>query len=260
MPSDEMTWQEAVRFILEDSDQPLHYQRITEMIGDRGLRALSGATPSATVRACLFSMVDPGNSSYDDRIRRVTRGVYEFFSTEDGQQAEEQEVKDVEEEEKTQDTIGVPAFGLHWEKDKVKWKKPGEILGRQMRDADAVNFSDQQGVYVLHKDRSVVYIGKTNDSLFERLYSHNKSRKALRWDRFSWFGFRKVDEKGELNEPRDDFNLKHVVSILEAVLIESLEPPVNGQRGEFMGDLYEQVPNSEIAQRQSREFLQNLVG
>ena len=260
MPSDEMTWQEAVGFILVDSDQPLHYQRITEMIGDRGLRALSGATPSATVRACLFSMVDPGNSSYDERIRRVTRGVYEFVSKEDGQQAEEQEVNDVEEEEKTQETIGVPAFGLHWKKGKVKWKKPGEILGRQMRDADAVNFADQQGVYLLHKDRTVVYVGRTSDGLFERLYSHNKSRKALRWDRFSWFGFRSVDKNGELNEPRNDFILKHVVSILEAVLIETLEPPVNGQRGEYMGELYVQVPDSEIAQRQSREFLQNLVG
>lgn len=48
--------------------------------------------------------------------------------------------------------------------------------------------------------------------------------------------------------------------LLEAVLIEVLEPPVNGQRGEGMGELYEQVAAPDIASQQSRDFLRRLSG
>ncbi len=259
MASDDITWQEAITRVLEDSYQPLHYQRITEMIGARGLRALSGATPSATVRACLLSMVDPEANSYDNRIRRVTRGVYEFVSTKEDEQPVVREREDIEEDEQTEDSIGVPAFGLYWERQKVNWKKR-KMLGRQTRDAASVNFAEQRGVYLLHKDRSVVYVGRTDASLFERLRDHNRDRKSPRWDKFSWFGFCNVSDNGELGHSRKEFDLRRLIRILEAVLIEALEPPVNAQRGELMGVLYEQVPDSEIAQQLSREFLQNLVG
>ena len=260
MAQSEPTWQDAITRVLEESDQPLHYQRITELIGDKGLRSLSGATPSATVRATLRLLLDPENPSHDKRIRRVARGIYEFASADEDDQAVVPENHDVEEEEGSEEPIGVPAFGLYWEKHKGRWRRPGEILGRQTRDSDTVNFADQKGIYLLHKDRTVVYVGRTERSLFERLHYHARDRKAPRWDRFSWFGFRDVNNDAELEDPRAEFDLAQLISVLESVLIETLEPPVNGQRGEFMGDLYEQVPNSEIAQRQSREFLQNLVG
>lgn len=52
----------------------------------------------------------------------------------------------------------------------------------------------------------------------------------------------------------------HLINILESVLIEELEPPVNGQRGDFLGHQCEQVPDPEIALHHSRAFLQNLIG
>ena len=260
MAHGDLTWPDAITRVLEESDQPLHYQRITELIGVRGLRALSGATPSATVRASLLSLIDPKNTSYDKRIRRVARGTYEFASADQDELQDVQAKQDIEEERESGDPIGVPAFGLYWKKDKVRWRKPGEILGRQTRDSDTVNFADQQGVYLLHKDRTVVYVGRTERSLFDRLRHHTRDRKSPRWDQFSWFGFRDVNDDAELQEPRLEFDLTHLICVLESVLIEALEPPVNGQRGDYMGDLYEQVPNAEIAQLQSREFLQNLVG
>lgn len=263
MASENMTWQDAIIAVLKHSAQPLHYQRITELIGERGLRALSGATPSANVRASLLSLIDAEGGSQDERIRRVARGVYEFVSTDEDIDTESSEEQDIEEVEKPGDPIGVPAFGLYWEKDKVKWGGKREILGRQTREADTVNFADQQGVYLLHKNRAVVYVGQTTKDrkgLFDRLRGHTKNSKALRWDRFSWFGFREVSNDGELKDPRSEFELKQVINVLESVLIEALEPPVNGQRGAHLGDLYVQVPDSKIAQQQSREFLQDLVG
>ena len=83
----------------------------------------------------------------------------------------------------------------------------------------------------------------------------------MRWDRFSWFGFCGVDEEsGELRSMPDQVDSVHIIGILEAVLIEALEPPINGRRGDYLGTECKQVPDPEIAKEQSRSFLQDLTG
>ena len=119
-------------------------------------------------------------------------------------------------------------------------------MGRQAAGSSPVDFSGQHGVYLLHKDRAVIYVGRTTDSLRGRLDNHNKDKKAPRWNRFSWFGFRNVSDDNKLEDLPSEIDAQHLVTILESVLIEALEPPVNGRRGDYMGVLYEQVPDPEI--------------
>ena len=262
MTTPESGWQESIVFALQDADEPLHYQRITEIIREKGLRTLTGASPATTVNSYLNSMTKEGHAWYDSRISKVGRGVYEFASNGD-LAAPEPEIDNFDDEEQDSDPnriIRVPAFALHWEKDKVKWNSR-QILGRESQAAATINFADQQGVYILHKGSSVAYVGRTTDSLYQRLRSHNRDHKAVRWDKFSWFGFRGIDgQTGNLTAMPTEVDPAHLISILESVLIEALEPPVNGRRGDFLGIQYEQVPHPDIALQQSRAFLQSLTG
>ena len=159
----EMGWSEAIILVLQDADEPLHYQEIARLIGERGLRELSGATPVATVRGQLSQMTSPGNRYHDSRIQRISRGVYQFvdptsLSHVGGEPEQFDDDDDIDEEsESGPRVVGVPAFGLFWEKEKVNWGRGSSgILGRQAVGSKAIDFSDQQGVYILHKDRSVV--------------------------------------------------------------------------------------------------------
>ena len=259
MVSREMGWQEAIVAVLQDAGEPLHYQRITELIGERRLRALTGANPVDSVRGFLSQMTTRSHRSYDGKIQRVARGVYEFGDpaspmTVPQEDVDELDYKDAINEEPSETgtrIVGVPAFGLYWEKDKINWGKGSSgILGRQTADSKEVDFSEQHSVYLLHKERLVIYVGRTTDSLRGRLDSHTRDKKAPRWNRFSWFGFRDVnDETGKLEPLPGEIDARHLVTILESVLIEALEPPVNGRRGDYMGVLYEQVPDPKIRER-----------
>src|SRR5208282_404929 len=103
---------------------------------------------------------------------------------------------------------------------------------RQVAGATDVNFAGQIGVYLLHDRERVIYVGRAVDTLFARLKAHTTDRLGGRWDRFSWFGLRSVGDDGELSDREVPWGQDVVVETMEAVLIESLEPPLNRRRGD----------------------------
>ena len=111
---------------------------------------------------------------------------------------------------------------------------------------------------MLLKGRYVVYVGRTTDSLYSRLKSHIGGARGPRWDGFSWFGLLDVDEDGNLKEPESELSIEDTIIVLESVLIEALEPPINGRRGDRMGVLYEQVIAPSIQERQNYDILATL--
>ncbi len=118
------------------------------------------------------------------------------------------------------------------------------------------NFADQIGVYLLHDRERVIYVGRAVDTLFARLKAHTADRLGGRWDRFSWFGLRSVGHDGELCDSVEPWSHDGVVETIEAVLIESLEPPLNRRRGDnFSGAEYIQAPDPQIEAAQHKEFL-----
>lgn len=265
---DEMPWKDAIIKVLQDDDRPLHYREIAQFIGDRGLRSRIGATPWNTVSKNLSSMVNQDDKDCDGRIHKadnVEKGYYEYVTfdspADDDAPLREDSILDDEE----QDRVRVGAFGLYWERKKIGWKTK-KILGRQGKGSQEVNFANQQGVYLLHNRQSVAYVGRTTTgSLYQRLSVHNKDRKSMRWDSFSWFGFRDVKDNGELNPMPDQVDSTDLISILETVLIEALEPPVNGRRGDSLGSQYQQVQDPDIvkelmADQSLADLLQSLAG
>ncbi len=268
MTSNNLSWQEAIVRVLEDAGVPLDYQEITNRIGQQGLRPLTGATPARTVNALLSRMIKESESIYDSRVKKVGRGVFEFLSPSDLQQesTEVEETDEVEEEQPDEiRELLVPTYGMFWERDKVRWSgRQPQMLGRDASSSAPVDFADQRGVYLLHKGRSVVYVGRAiKDGLYKRLYAHYRRAdpKALRWDSFSWFGLRDVDEsgEGELKSLTGDFSVDDVITILESVLIEAFEPPINGRRGDRMGELYQQVIDPQIQEQLRKEYFVSLA-
>lgn len=81
----------------------------------------------------------------------------------------------------------------------------------------------------------------------------------MQWDSFSWFGFRDVKDNGELNPMPNQVDSTDLISILETVSIKTLEPPVNGRRGDSLGILHTQVPDLEIVEAEKRAYFQKLA-
>ena len=96
----------------------------------------------------------------------------------------------------------IKSFGLFWQRSEVEWapgrgkKNEFRLLGRQNRNAGALrlaDFREQRGIYVLYDDYGPNYVGLANElAIGTRLKHHTTDRHSDSWDRFSWFGFRRV--------------------------------------------------------------------
>lgn len=249
-----MTWDEAIQTVLREADGALHYTEISDRIVARGLRGGDeiGATPAQTVNARISSSMRQPNSPYV----RVRMGEYALRTN----IAEAQTVEaEVEAEEPASGALR--AFGMYWRRELVIWMRGAKLLGRQTGGATDVNFAAQQGVYLLHDRDRVIYVGRADDTLFARLKVHTSDRLSGRWDRFSWFGLRAVEDDGRLSEVSLDWRQSVVLETLEALLIESLEPPLNRRRGDNLSAAeYSQVEDPDLEALRRQELAARILG
>jgi hypothetical protein len=241
----DMAWREAIIRTLRGEGGAMHYTAIAEGIVADGLRKTVGATPASTVAAIIsMSLRDEGE---DSPFLRVRRGEYILRAQADDEE-ETNWIEGDEEEGIGEEKTPIQALGMFWDRSLVKWSFNTAILGRQQMGADAVDMSEQRGVYLLHDVREVVYVGRaTERSLARRLYEHTFDRLKTRWNRFSWFGICPVNDDGSLGEPGEGFGTGDMIGAMEALLIEALEPPQNRKRGDgFAGVEYIQAEDPEI--------------
>jgi hypothetical protein len=158
------------------------------------------------------------------------------------------------------ETGAMRSFGMFWQRDLVVWSGKARLLGRQGLGALEVNFADQIGVYLLHDRDRVIYVGRAADALFTRLRAHTTDRLGGRWDRFSWFGLREVGADGVLTSNPVPWSQAVVIETMEAVLIESMEPPLNRKRGDnFSGAEYLQASDPEVESARKRALLGEMM-
>ncbi|MEQ8246207.1 MAG: GIY-YIG nuclease family protein [Alphaproteobacteria bacterium] len=139
----------------------------------------------------------------------------------------------------------VQNYGLFWRRDRIFWgrgKRRGHLKGLYTSEqtGDVVDFRDQQGIYVLYDSSfELVYVGQAGSGerqrLFLRLKQHRSDQLADRWERFSWFGIRKVNQDCTLKVEKKTVKpaINEVLNHIEAILIASAEPPHNRQGGRF---------------------------
>lgn len=248
------SWREAIMTVLRDSAEPLHYAQIAERIAERKLRADLGATPAATVASMVS--VSISNEGEKSPFVRVGRGIYSLR----GQVLPSSSPAPKPAETEEAETGLIHAFGMFWRRDRVLWSSP-RLFGKQQADAKVVNFAEQNGVYLLHDGRSIVYVGRIIDrGLARRLKEHTTDRLEGRWDRFSWFGVRPVEDTGKLSDvPGRTLDLETLIVTMEALLIEAVEPPQNRKRGDdFRAVEFMQVEDPEIKRTRTAAMLDEL--
>lgn len=245
------TWLDVIEQVLQEADRPLHYTEITERIIEQELKKSFGATPAATVAANLSGSLSKDPNTPFARAGKAGSGMYRLRTQEDP----EPKVTAGDEEQATEPQYKVvSSFGMFWGRESVDWaKSKPQLLGEAEGASTKVNFHDQQGVYLLYDGREVIYVGRSEkECIGARLRAHTKNRLARRWDRFSWFGVRPVEEEGTLAEVAAGALVDAVVPALEAVLIEALEPRQNFQRGEGLKAVeYVQVEDPKLRKKRA---------
>ena len=232
-----MSWKDAAKKVLEEAGEPLHYTDITERILDQGLKINFGATPAATVNATINAASKTEGSA----------GVFE--RTGPGEYGLRTWGKPSLKPDDDADSGSLEAFGMYWQRNDVYWASKPRLLGRTHPKADRVDLAGQQGVYLLYdQDGVVVYVGQaTKQSIGQRLAQHTKDRLRGRWQRFSWFGIRPVDEDGSLGlVTAGTITPARLISTLEALLIEALEPRQNRAGSSYSGIEYLQVTDPKL--------------
>lgn len=261
----DLKWKEAIIKVFEDEKKALHYTDIAELIAERGYRKALGATPQDTVSANMTT--DINTNKEKSIFAKVDKGIYILRKFLDNSSllvtVETEEDLIVTEKTKKEHYKIINAFGIYWNRNLVHWKTTPDLLGIQQIGASEVNFKDQIGIYLLHDSRETIYVGQAiEQTLGQRLKNHTTDRLGGRWDRFSWFGFYPVNENGKLltNIELDDITVKNLGDILEAILIESIEPRQNRKQGNlFFGLEYLQQEAPEIKKRLKEQIIKELT-
>lgn len=140
-------------------------------------------------------------------------------------------------------------MGLFWRRDRVRWKGnrgigKARLAGRRRsaKKKGEVDFWKQTGIYALYADYHLIYVGQgglsDQSNLGNRLKQHLTDGLAGRWDMFSWFGLQKVrasDNKVGKRTKLSGGTRAHLANVLEGIIIEVAEPPMNSQKGRFGG-------------------------
>lgn len=262
----DLKWKDAIEKVLEEEKKALHYTAIAELIAKRKYRKSLGATPQDTVSANLTTDINVNKEK--SLFAKVDRGYYilrKFLDDSTQLLADDDEAKETLNLIKTNKVSHkiINAFGIYWNRKLVHWKTIPDLLGIQQIGASEVNFKDQVGIYLLHDSRETIYVGQAIDqTLGQRLKNHTTDRLGGRWDRFSWFGFYPVNESGKLvlDITLKDLTINHLGDILEAILIESIEPRQNRRQGNLFNGLeYLQQEAPEIKKKLKEQIIRELT-
>ncbi|CAM5377242.1 hypothetical protein ATER59S_01675 [Aquamicrobium terrae] len=251
-----MPWEDAIVAVLAEEGGAMHYGDIAERVLAKGLRQ-PVPNPSASVAGTISTSLRSGDSPF----QKVGRGQYILRDHSAPRLDPSPALPEVVEDESESEAGAIRAFGMYWRREAVQWSraKP-QLLGRQNQNAEPVDFAGQVGVYLLHDRDRTIYVGRAADALHTRLRAHTGDRLGGRWDRFSWFGLRGVDPDGDLSAPSAAWSHEMVIETLEALLIESMEPPLNRKRGDrFSAVEYLQADDPGIEKARKAQFVQELV-
>ena len=255
---------EAILSVMRERDgDVMHPREIAEEILSNRLKTTRGATPDATVSSQITESIQKeGDNS---PFVRVAKGRYRLRGT-----GETSPTPNPQSHENNRDTQDMPdvtpavisAFGMFWQRANVAWCRRPKILGAAHENAKSVDFTDQFGIYLLYDGREVIYVGRAlKRALGTRLFEHTQDRLSARWDRFSWFGLRSVNQNGSL-APLDHhtYEPEQLIPAFEAILIEAVEPRQNRKRGDDLAlSEYIQLRDPEIEERERAQYIHEIL-
>lgn len=139
----------------------------------------------------------------------------------------------------------IASYGELWSRHAIDWGVRGRggkgtLLGEWGAKASPVRVDlwDQEGIYVLHADHLIVYVGLAHGTrLGPRLRGHRDDHLAGRWDQFSWYGTRAVLRGGGLGVSTTTKNVGtlEALHIIEALMIRAAPGALNKAIGALEG-------------------------
>lgn len=255
--SENLTWKQAIIKVLQDAGSPMHYADISQAILDQGLRK-SIAMPANTVAANITTSLAKGPSS---PFKKFDTGIYGLTYME---ASVPDAVAQPDSSAQVDEEMGlINAFGMFWSRDQVMWDPTDPaLLGVQQAGSKTVNFTNQVGVYILYDGSRPIYVGRvTEPRMGKRLRDHTRDRLTGRWNRFSWFGVRSVQENATLGPiPSAELAVADLIATMEALLIEGLEPPQNRKQGDgFKAVEFIQETDPKLLKAKQKHMLQKLL-
>lgn len=261
--SDEKTWYDCIVQVLKAKSEAMHYADIANAIVKEKLRINVGASPNRTVNSILNTSIK--QEAEKSAFKWVSPGYYGLSGK---IEVSAKEKKDVEHAALVGPVVAddvplIGAFGMYWRRDTVKWTGAQvHLMGQQFDTSKPVDFGGQVGVYLLHDRDRIIYVGKVDadERLGLRLREHTKGRLAYRWDRFSWFGLRRPTDAGNLETNARPAAEKELVGLMEAILIEAIEPGLNRKRGEGLRSVeFYQSEDPSLQKDKSKNALLELI-
>jgi len=255
----------AILATLREAKEPMHYADVAEQISAKARFANFGPKPASEVYTLISNNLNTKGS--ESPFLKVGRGTFGLRSTSAvagfGANASEIAAAPQVEEEAREGHEIVTAFGIYWRRDLVKWQTVPRLYGRQQQGAETVDFGGERGVYLLYDGREAIYAGRTTDQpLGQRLNQHTFDRMGGRWDRFSWFGILPLTEEGKLQaEPNlSKISAGDLITTMEALLIEGLEPRQNRKKGDgFTAVEYLQSEDPMLETERKRRTIEEMV-
>lgn len=246
----ELTWDKSIQKVLTKAKGAMHYAQIADEIEDAGYRQKLGATPASSVNMIINKSIN--EKGEQSKFIRLGKGMYALRAELAKSSQKIEKIDEVNGQDKG--TGLIQCLGMYWKSENVEWKNSPKILGQATPKSDTINFSEQIGIYLLHDRDKVVYVGRVDEMrLGQRLFEHTKDRLNARWDRFSWFGLRPVSEAGALGVADTKIDFNSVMAALEAILIESLEPPQNRRRGDQLNAVeYIQISKPSVSEEKAK--------
>lgn len=231
----ELSWKDAAIAVLQDAQEPMSAQEIVQQIIERKLKTILGATPWATVGANIYTSIKKEGPSSPFVLPEKGRFALKSKGWSPVSIAPTPELDEGLKDGKTAVKGIVNALGMFWERSKVDWNGPQTKLWGVQSGGKSVDFGPERGIYLLHDAQGVVYVGRAYPgSLGQRLWQHTFDRLSGRWSRFSWFGAYPATDEGTLQTQAElPLNsIETVIIMVEAILIEALEPRQNRKRGD----------------------------
>jgi len=260
-----MSWREAIERVLTEEARPLHYGEISQLVLSRGYYQTDGATPDATVNAQITTSIKgDGEKSPFIRVGKGTYGLRDaskYLVTPSAQTelpaAKLEAPAAAAAAEPEADESVIRCLGMYWQRELVVWRTEPRIFGKQQSMSRPVDFGGQRGIYILYDHHTVIYVGRSVDRpLGRRLFEHTIDRLGSRWNRFSWFGLLDVTDEGALVDVPLKVSTPSLIATLEALLIETMEPPQNRKRGDdFSVVEYIQDIDPELKERELQSTL-----
>ena len=207
---------EEIKSVLSKSEKPMSSDEIASK-----LDFPRGPMPWNKIQLELEESIARG----DSQIVKKYPGIYVMRSNPGTATAHEPQ---------TSDHLDLPGvitcYGQDWQRDRVQWNAPVQLIGSQMMTSTEIDFAPQIGFYALGwgLGKAVEFIGFSGKrTIGECLLEHTNDRLSGRWESFSFYGLKPILQDGSFGPLPESVTSTETVASILSILVSVVQPKGN---------------------------------